>query len=67
MCGRYTLLADEVDILQEFSISRPIEGIHQVIISHLGKMFWRLFMMEKKNGPVIYVGGLFRRGQKMKK
>ncbi|SET38020.1 Putative SOS response-associated peptidase YedK [Oceanobacillus limi] len=28
MCGRYTLLADELDILQEFDIDQPIDGYH---------------------------------------
>ena len=28
MCGRYTLLAEEVEVLNEFGINRPIEGYH---------------------------------------
>lgn len=28
MCGRYTLLADELEILEEFGIERAIEGFH---------------------------------------
>src|SRR5699024_9375216 len=28
MCGRYTLLAEEVEVLNEFGINRAIEGYH---------------------------------------
>ncbi|MFC3041242.1 SOS response-associated peptidase [Virgibacillus xinjiangensis] len=28
MCGRYTLLADELEILQEFGIDQPVENYH---------------------------------------
>lgn len=37
MCGRFTLLADEVKILQEFGINQPIDHYQPATISHPDK------------------------------
>ena len=32
MCGRYTLLGDQLDLLDEFDLDEPIAGRHVLIV-----------------------------------